>query len=353
MGSECQTWQCTYHTCKQSSWRFSIQRTSGKRDQKGSKVGENNPFQVWSQGRASEWHVTTQSILGCLNGLLTWCPGMHTWEIREKQQFIWFVVQSQAETLHNSTTRCCTNRWKTLWSPSRKHEGHVLGWDFLGMRLRSDEILIGTTRGVIKTRTLRTRAEEEHWDNEFERSSKGEPRQPVPGINSDHVPAAISDRAEMRLEEDQADARLGQQDEGNATRQTCFPTTFRYVEDNVRHEGAVITKPVTRTHAGTGCSQNWRRVKQEESILPENKHVWMQGNRSKPLHQATNVLCQWNGIVHQKISGECAQRCDNETGYLDHKWCFILQCMQRTCHGHRRSTIQETSCRCSNRRLRG
>ena len=85
---------------------------------------------------------------------------------------------------------------------------------FLGKRLRSDEILIGTARGVIKTRTLRRRVEEEQWDPEFAKSIKGEPRQPVPGINSDHVLAAISDRVGMRLEEDQADARLGQQDEG-------------------------------------------------------------------------------------------------------------------------------------------
>ena len=85
---------------------------------------------------------------------------------------------------------------------------------FLGMRLRSDEILIGTARGVIKTRTLRRRAEEEQWDHEFVKTIKGEPRQPVLGINSDHVPAAISDRAGVRLEEDQADARLGQQDQG-------------------------------------------------------------------------------------------------------------------------------------------
>ena len=82
---------------------------------------------------------------------------------------------------------------------------------FLGMRLRSDEILIGTARGVIKTRTLRRRVE---WDPEFAKSIKGRPRQPCLGINSDHVLAAISDRAGVRLEEGQADARLGQQDEG-------------------------------------------------------------------------------------------------------------------------------------------
>ena len=32
---------------------------------------QSNGFQVWSQGGASEWLVTTQSILGCLSGLLT------------------------------------------------------------------------------------------------------------------------------------------------------------------------------------------------------------------------------------------------------------------------------------------
>ena len=41
-----------------------------------------------------------------------------------------------------------------------------------------------------------------------------EPRQPVLGINRDHVPAAISDRAGVPLEEDQTVARMGQQDEG-------------------------------------------------------------------------------------------------------------------------------------------
>ena len=46
---------------------------------------------------------------------------------------------------------------------------------FLGMRLRSDEILVGTTRGVIKTRAPRRRVEEEQRDNEFARSIKGEP----------------------------------------------------------------------------------------------------------------------------------------------------------------------------------
>ena len=69
---------------------------------------------------------------------------------------------------------------KILYRPlklSGHHRGNMedtfLDGIFLGMRLRPDEILIGTTRGVIKTRTLRRRVEEEQCDNEFAMSIKG------------------------------------------------------------------------------------------------------------------------------------------------------------------------------------
>ena len=68
---------------------------------------------------------------------------------------------------------------KILYKPlklSGHHRGNMedtfLDGIFLGMRLRSDEILIGTARGVIKTRTLRRRVEEEQWDPEFAKSIK-------------------------------------------------------------------------------------------------------------------------------------------------------------------------------------
>ena len=109
---------------------------------------------------------------------------------------------------------------KVLYNPlkiSSHHRGNMedsfLDGILLGMRLPSDEILVGTARVAVKARTLRRRVEEEQLDNEFARLIEGEPRQPVPGINSDHVPAAISDRAGIHLEEDQAKARLGQRDE--------------------------------------------------------------------------------------------------------------------------------------------
>ena len=193
-------------------------------------------------------------------------------------------------------------------------EDNFLDGIFLGMRLRSDEILVRTTRGVIKTRTLRRRLEEEQWDNEFARSIKGEPRQPVLRINSDHVPAAISDRAGMRLEEDQADARLGQLDEGIGpleAREVSIPPDR--LATQVRSDALkrmYVTRGLGRKCGPTpgcpGCAtirshhqashsdtcRNRMRAELEKSILPENKHGWMQGNKSNPLHQATNELSE-------------------------------------------------------------
>ena len=65
---------------------------------------------------------------------------------------------------------------KILYKPlklSGHHRGNMedtfLDGIFLGMRLRSHEILIGTARGIIKTRTLRRRVEEEQWDPHHQR----------------------------------------------------------------------------------------------------------------------------------------------------------------------------------------
>ena len=261
---------------------------------------------------------------------------MHTWENLGK-------TAVQLIRGSKSSRKIAQFGEKILYKPV-KLSGHrrgnmedtFLDGIFLGMRLRSDEILVGTARGVIKTRTLRRRVEEEQWDNEFAKSIKGEPRQPVPGINSDHVPAAISDRAGVRLEEDQADARLGQQDEGldpPEAREVSMPpdrlvTQVRSdtLKRMSRHErfGTAVRSNTWLSRMchdwqsspsqslghmqGQGAQQNWRRVKREDSILPENKHVWMQGNKSNPLHQATNVLCQRNGIAHQRSSGEWVKR---------------------------------------------
>ena len=88
---------------------------------------------------------------------------------------------------------------ETVWSPSRKHGGPVLGWEFSGHET------------AIRRKSYRN---DQRSYQDAHTTIKGEPRQSFPGINSDHVPAAISEKAGVHLGENQADARLGQQDEG-------------------------------------------------------------------------------------------------------------------------------------------
>ena len=224
---------------------------------------------------------------------------------------------------------------KILYKPltlSGHHRGNMedtfFDGFFLGMRLRSDEILIGTARGVIKTRTLPRRVEEEQWDNEFAKSIKGDPRQPALGITSDHVPAAISDRAGVRLEEDQADARLGQLDEGidpPEVREVSMPpdrlvTQVRsdtlkrmyFTRGLGKKYGptpgcpgcATIGSHHQASHSDTCRDRMCAELEKSEEDKEYLTREWTQGNRSNPLHQATNVLCQRNGIAHLKNSGE-------------------------------------------------
>ena len=197
----------------QSRWRFSIQRTSRKRIKK-----VRNMVKTILSSLESRWGIRVARDHPVYPWVFEWAADLMT-----RYAHVGNLGKTAVQLIRGSKSSRNNAQFgeKILYKPlklSGHHRGNMedtfLDGIFLGLRLRSDEILIGTARGVIKTRTLRRRVEEKQWDPEFAKSIKGEPRQPVPGINSDHVFAAISDRAGMRLEEDQADARLGQQDEG-------------------------------------------------------------------------------------------------------------------------------------------
>ena len=143
---------------------------------------------------------------------------------------------------------------------------------------------------------------------------KGEPRQPVLGINSDHVLAAISDRAGVRLEEDQADARLGQQDQGKdpleAQEVSMTPETLVAPVLSETLKRMYVTRGLGKKYGPTlgcpGCATICSRLqashsdtcrervraeleKSEEGreYLAENKHVRVQRNKSNLVHQGT------------------------------------------------------------------
>ena len=51
---------------------------------------------------------------------------------------------------------------------------------FVGMRMRSDEIMIGTGRGTVKARRIKRRCIEERWDAEFVAKLREAPASPCP-----------------------------------------------------------------------------------------------------------------------------------------------------------------------------
>ena len=292
-----------------------IQRTRRKRNQEGSKYGRNNFSSL-----DSRWGVRV---------VYPWVFQLAA-DLMTRYAHVEDLGKTAVQLMRGSKSSRSIAQFgeKILYEPlklSSHHRGNMedkfLHGIFLGMRLRSDEIIIGTTRGVIKTRTLRRRVEEEQWDNEFARSIKGEPRQLVPGINSDHVPAASSDRAGVRLEEDQPDARLGQLDEGidpPKAREVSIPpdrlaSQVRYVTRGLGREygptpgcpGCATIGSHQASHSDT-C-RNRMRAELEKSE-EGREYLAMQGNKSNPLHQATNVLYQRSGITHQRNSGEWVKR---------------------------------------------
>ena len=66
---------------------------------------------------------------------------------------------------------------------------------FIGIRDRSDEMLIMTTSGVYKTRNVRRRPELERWDFEFLMTLKGTPWNPNPAAGEMAADALPADMA--------------------------------------------------------------------------------------------------------------------------------------------------------------
>ena len=63
---------------------------------------------------------------------------------------------------------------------------------WLVMRLRTNEALIGTPGGVVKTRTIRILPEDEKWSGASILDVKGTPRRPNPLVDDDNVPEEIT-----------------------------------------------------------------------------------------------------------------------------------------------------------------
>ena len=76
---------------------------------------------------------------------------------------------------------------------------------WLGMRLRTNEALIGTPGGVVKTKTIRILPEDEKWSGASILDVKGTPRRPNPLVDDDNIPEDITECAFYQQGQDEHD----------------------------------------------------------------------------------------------------------------------------------------------------
>ena len=73
---------------------------------------------------------------------------------------------------------------------------------YLGTNERTEEPFIGTTKGVVKCRSMDRLTEAERWNQEAVIGMKGTIWEPVPGSDSQHVPVSIDDTGVAQDEDD-------------------------------------------------------------------------------------------------------------------------------------------------------
>ena len=74
---------------------------------------------------------------------------------------------------------------------------------WLGIRPRRDEAIIGTAGGVIQDRTIRRLPNDQRWDQALINNLQRTPRRPIPGVESDHIPADEQTNIEPGVGEDE------------------------------------------------------------------------------------------------------------------------------------------------------
>ena len=112
-----------------------------------------------------------------------------------------------------------------------KLEPKMMDGIFLGMGLRTDEVRIGTTKGVVKARTIKRLCEEDRWKAEALEQMCGEPTQPVPGVRGDHIPIQIHGDGEAAKKGDEDKEDEDDDKDADVPKEVNIP---RPPEDNVR-----------------------------------------------------------------------------------------------------------------------
>ena len=76
---------------------------------------------------------------------------------------------------------------------------------WLGHNRNSNEILVGTSEGVVKAYAIRRQPEDVRWDGEMIKKMKGTPQKPDPNRPGDHVPISIRLEEAVQLKPEEED----------------------------------------------------------------------------------------------------------------------------------------------------
>ena len=155
-------------------------------DKTRSKVDMSKPFATWLIRWAGE--VITKYTKGK--------DGKTSWHRRRGEECAKPIVPVGEKVLYLPL--------KTAEIHRNKGEPKMFEGIWLGINGRTEEVFIGTRKGVVKCRTVQRLPEDERWDTKLLHEMQGTTWQPVPGYKSDHVPVEIDHegRKAHREEED-------------------------------------------------------------------------------------------------------------------------------------------------------
>ena len=98
----------------------------------------------------------------------------------------------------------------------------------LGLRMKSDESIIGTPNGVIKAKTARRLPVDQRWRTEEVLSKRGIPSNPVPSTGKDNIPTEVKGTKHAeRGEDEHAPARKHKKCDVRTTVVALEPTVRR------------------------------------------------------------------------------------------------------------------------------
>ena len=155
-------------------------------EQTKSKIDMTRPFATWLIRWAGE--ILTKYTKGK--------DGKTSWERRRKEHCNKTIVPIGEKILYLPL--------KTASIHGKKGEPKMEEGIWLGINGRTEEVFVGTERGVVKCRTIKRLPTDKCWDPGLLHKMQGTTWQPVPGYKSDHVPVEIDENGTKveRSEED-------------------------------------------------------------------------------------------------------------------------------------------------------